>query len=309
MITFAHADQSLMDELKQMALQQLKPNPPKNGHAWFLKDFVDTTNLRPESVHSFVSEWLESVVESDRKKRCQSDNHLLLLDDPVSRQLTRSAPEIVYDAHGFAVPRVHPTLASTRFSDIGSIAPSDAGSSRSSGRSLVEDPYYRYRNLASNNISMRNPDERFPDDVANIVRHVGKNRNSPGPSLDQVRCDADLYQLEMEGVNKSGVECYFHAHIFPRPKALDSLKHSKRQPMAKHTVSSNPGSTLKVSSPIPDMLYGYNCHTAFPQQQAQIVSMGNEPMANTEGLIYPFFVIEFKGNSGDLWVATNQCLG
>ena len=36
-------------------------------------------------------------------------------------------------------------------------------------------------------------------------------------------------------------------------------------------------------------------------------------VANTQGLVYPFFVIEFKadgpGGSGSMWVATNQCLG
>jgi hypothetical protein len=39
--------------------------------------------------------------------------------------------------------------------------------------------------------------------------------------------------------------------------------------------------------------------------------MGNEMdgAANNQGLMYPFFIIEFKGNGGDLWVATNQCLG
>jgi hypothetical protein len=41
--------------------------------------------------------------------------------------------------------------------------------------------------------------------------------------------------------------------------------------------------------------------------------MGNEIVANTEGLVYPFFVIEFNadgpGWSGSMWVATNQCLG
>jgi hypothetical protein len=41
--------------------------------------------------------------------------------------------------------------------------------------------------------------------------------------------------------------------------------------------------------------------------------MGNGMVANSQDLIYPFFVIEFKadGPSGDcsLWVATNQCLG
>jgi hypothetical protein len=50
----------------------------------------------------------------------------------------------------------------------------------------------------------------------------------------------------------------------------------------------------------------------FPQQLAQLRSMGNE-IANAQDLIYPFFVIEFKadgpGGSGSMWVATNQCLG
>ncbi|KAG9238341.1 hypothetical protein BJ875DRAFT_56741 [Amylocarpus encephaloides] len=60
------------------------------------------------------------------------------------------------------------------------------------------------------------------------------------------------------------------------------------------------------------MLFGYT-DEAFPQQQTQLISMGNEMVANSQGLIYPFFVIEFKadGPSGarSLWVATNQCLG
>lgn len=82
--------------------------------------------------------------------------------------------------------------------------------------------------------------------------------------------------------------------------------------MAKHTVPSS-GSKLKVSTPVPDMLHGYNRHVAFPYQQAQLISMGTEMVANNQGLMYPFFVIEFKGDgpsgSGSLWVATNQCLG
>ncbi|KAK3371884.1 hypothetical protein B0H63DRAFT_281890 [Podospora didyma] len=60
------------------------------------------------------------------------------------------------------------------------------------------------------------------------------------------------------------------------------------------------------------MIYGYN-DEGFPQQRAQLISMGTEMEANNEGLLYPFFVIEFKGDgpsgSGSLWVATNQCLG
>jgi hypothetical protein len=76
--------------------------------------------------------------------------------------------------------------------------------------------------------------------------------------------------------------------------------------MFKHAVP-DPGSKLKVSTPVPDMLYAYT-DGAFAQQQTQLMSMGTSMMANNLGLIYPFFVIEFKGD-GPLWVATNQCAG
>jgi len=52
-------------------------------------------------------------------------------------------------------------------------------------------------NLAANGIFMRDIDEEFPDEVANLVHAVGKSRDSPGPSPDDVWRDADLRQLEM----------------------------------------------------------------------------------------------------------------
>jgi hypothetical protein len=76
--------------------------------------------------------------------------------------------------------------------------------------------------------------------------------------------------------------------------------------MSKHAVP-DVGSKVKVSIPMPDLLYGYNRLGAFTR------SMGMEMVANSNGLVYPFFVIEFKADgpsgSGSLWVATNQCLG
>lgn len=65
---------------------------------------------------------------------------------------------------------------------------------------------------------------------------------------------------------------------------------------------------------MPDILYGYNRIGAFTEkQQTQFNSMGNEMTANSQNLVYPFFVIEFKADgssgAGGLWVATNQCLG
>ncbi len=79
-----------------------------------------------------------------------------------------------------------PTPASTNprsyQADTGSVALSDAASSgRSSGKSLVEDAFYRSRNLAVNGIFMRQIDEEFPTDIASLVPVVGKDRGSPGP--------------------------------------------------------------------------------------------------------------------------------
>lgn len=58
------------------------------------------------------------------------------------------------------------------------------------------------------------------------------------------------------------------------------------------------------------MLYGYN-RRAFVRQQAQLIAMGTGMVANNQynSLLYPFFSIEFKGDGGSMWVATNQCLG
>ncbi len=164
-------------------------------------------------------------------------------------------------------------------------------------------------NLAANNIYMRPLHEQFPKHITGVVDYTRRDRDSPSLSSDEVRQDAELNELWM-GTGEPEVEDYFRSKIFPKPGPSDSLKRNDRQPMAKHTVPST-GSKLKVSTPVPDMLYGYSRHGAFPQQQTQLISTGTEMVATNQvqSLIYPFFVIEFKGDGGRMWVATNQCLG
>jgi hypothetical protein len=311
----------------QTVQQQPKPLPLKRPHASLLEDLVDPLpsspapkRYCPESVDSFVTQWVESASGSESYRERHWDG------DIIPRRRTKSAPNMEHrrDADGFALP---PTPASTRshsyradaeddarVSSYGpSVAPSDmSGASTGSGRkSLVEDPYYRRNNLAENNIYLRPDYEEFPKDIAGLITRVRRDRDSPGPSSDQLRQDTDLYDLRM-GSAEPAVENYFKANIFPNPKSSDSLKRIDKNPMAKRAVP-DVGSKLKVSTPYPDMLYGYNSLGAFPQQQAQLRTMANEMVANTQDLIYPFFVIEFKadgpGGSGSLWVATNQCLG
>ncbi|KAM3068371.1 hypothetical protein ACMFMF_009186 [Clarireedia jacksonii] len=302
---------------------------------------------RPESVDGFVTQWIESgseldcrsdtllgsELESYRERHCRSDTLLGHTDrDLIPRRLTKSAPnmEFARDTEGFLVPPT-PALSHSFGADAkydsqfdsqvdsqaslyaASVAPSDmsGASSGSSRKKLVEDPYYRDNNLAENNIYIRSFYEEFPVDIAGLVDHVRKDRDSPGLSPDQVKQNTRLEHLEM-GTGEPDVERYFHTHIFPDPEPTDILQRTDRNPMAKHAVPDF-GSKLKVSTPIPDMLYGYNRPRAFPRQQAQLRSMGNEMVANTQSLVYPFFVIEFKadgpGGSGSMWVATNQCLG
>lgn len=305
-------------------LHQPKPSILQRGNAAFLRDFVDPVD--PEaarSVDTFVSQWLDSVLGSGREKQCRSDSHLCRLNNNPLISRSKSAPEMSYtrDAEGFVVP---PTPASSgppsyrggaanrsvalSLSDISGATP-DSG--RSPGRSLVEDPLYRSLNLAANNVFLRSSREQFPDHIANLIDRIRADRDSPAPSPDEVWQDTALEGLGM-GAGEPKVEKYFQDRIFPDCGPGDILDRADRQPIAKHTVPSN-SSKLKLSTPVPDMLYGYSRQGAFPQQQSQLISMGNTVVANNQGLIYPFFVVEFKGDGpsgvGSLWVATNQCLG
>lgn len=322
-----------MEKFVQTVQQQPKPLPLKRPHASFLADFVDqlpsSPTLKRHRPESVVTQWLESISgsESYRERHCRSDTLLGHSDgELVPRRLTISAPNMEYtrDADGFVMP---PTPTSTGSpscradtaddSPVSWYAPSVAlsnisGTSSGSSRkkSLVEDPNYRRLNLAANHIYLHSSREQFPQHIAGLLNEVRGDRDSPGPSSDQVCQDTRLEDLEM-GTGEPDVEKYFHTYVFPDPEPTDNLKRTDRNPMAKH-VTPDVQSKLKVSTPVPDMLFGYT-DEAFLLQQTQLISMGNEMVANSQGLIYPFFVIEFKADgpsgSGSLWVATNQCLG
>ncbi len=302
--------------------QQPNPLPLERPHASFLEGNW-SIRYHPESVESFVTQWVESTsgLESYRERHCKSDTFLSHSDDdPIPRRLTKSAPNLDdrWDADGCVLP---PTLASRRsrlyqasIEDnlaTPSYTPSDTSrtSTGSSRKKLVEDPLYRRTNLAENKIYLRSRREQFPKDIRSLVDHVARDRDSPGPSEDEVWQDEDLEALGM-GASEGDVQTYLQAEIFPR--SAGTLQRSVRLAMAKRAVP-DVGSRLKVSLPVPDVLYGYNSIKTFPQHQDHLRSMGNEMVANVQDLVYPFFVIEFQadspGESGSIWVATNQCLG
>jgi hypothetical protein len=205
-----------MEKFVQTIQQQPKPLPLKRPHASFLEDFVDqlpsSPTLKRHRPKSVVAQWLESISgsESYRERHCRSDTLLGHSDgELIPKRLTKSAANMEYTrvADGFAVP---PTPTSTRSrsyradvaddSQVSWYTPSNiGGASTGSSRkkSLVEDPFYRRMNLAENNIYIPSFYEPFPEDIAGLVDHVRKDRDSPGLSPDQLEQNTRLEHLEM----------------------------------------------------------------------------------------------------------------
>lgn len=240
-------------------------------------------------------------------------------DDLIPRELPRSPPEMsrLLEADDFVVPPMPPPTDPRSYpadTKSGSFATPITPSNSRLGKSLVGDPFYRNTSLAGNNIYMRPPYEELPEQVAGLVDYVRRGRDSPGPSLDQVRQDRGLAHLLWMGAGESQVKLYFQTNIFPVPDISENLQRSDGIPMTNAAVPATLSSRFRVSNPVPDILYGYSCQTAFTEaQQGQFYAMGTSMFANSQSLIYPFFAIEFNGDgpsgSGSMWVAENQCLG
>ena len=213
------------------------------------------------------------------------------------------------DPHELTVPPIPASIESSWTAQ--SVELLDASRSVSDADTSSEYAFYRIHNLFMNKIHLRDCREQFPNHIACLVDYLRRDRDSPGPSLDQLTHDAELHELEIRG-DKSQVRKYFEANVFPRPGGIDVLRMDWRLKMKSHTVPST-GSKLKVYTPVPDMLYGYDLYKAFPQQKIQIVSMECNAQANVRYLLYPFLTIEVTcdgpGESGSLWAATNRCLG
>ncbi|KAJ8064711.1 hypothetical protein OCU04_007031 [Sclerotinia nivalis] len=316
--------------------QQPKPLNLKRSHASFLESIVAEPPFIPpskrhrycsESVDNFVTHWLESTSDaasaSHRRLHCHSDSFLNFPNiDYIPRRLTKSTSNMPYtqederhmgsyvpkrDNDGFILPPA-PTLYSVSNPPAARSFVSLSTPALSPG-SLVEDPLYRVQNLACNHIFLQNKyPKQFPEHVNSLVDHIHRDRDFPGPTPQQIEEDEELQQFDM-GTDKPAVEDYFKNNIFPRPKVLDNLMHIDRTPMSKHATPIS-SSIYKISNPCPDMLYGYRRTPAFSQQQqVQLRNLGIEMAANSQDLLYPFFVIEFNadgpGTPGGLWVATN----
>ncbi|KAI0394341.1 hypothetical protein F5Y17DRAFT_475874 [Xylariaceae sp. FL0594] len=300
-------------------LEQPKPVSHMHSYASFLEHCVDP--VHQDSSRSLadplVSQWLESIPSPTARPKSsrsvRSDSSIYCLndmrdDDLLSRKRPKSLPSsplapfkmgLKADADGFVRP---PTPASV----VHSVANTTQSSSRTSKAQTIEPREYREENLAANKMVIRRDYEKLPDAIADLVREIRKDRTTPEPSVEAVRSNGELNDLEIEGLDESKVAMHFMSKLLPDPSYFEGLACSVGLPM-KVTPGTEP--TLKITNPKPDALYGYKTATFSYSQKAQLRSTGCLLRAVNTGLAYPFFLVEFKGFGGELFVATNQCIG
>lgn len=284
------------------------------------------------SIYRLATNWQADIYQETyfrRKHRrsCRSEALLGNSDNLVFRRRTKSASlmdsrnfdECLTSSRDFSSPgdstndgAIDSQVNTSALREVFSNESEFSGTSTCLDRAkrLVEQPQYRELNLEMNNIHLLHSCQGIPEHVGNLVELVGRDRDSLGPSSDEIRDDVNLHDL---WINRSepDVEKHFRVKIFPELNSLDSLKCSDRSPMARFAVPPCVGKNVaRVSYPVPDRLYGYNRTQAFSvAQRGQLGAMGNQIVGNRHGLLYSFFLVEFQGDGpGNFWVTTNQCL-
>lgn len=280
---------------------QPTPRSPTFSIVPFLENL---TASQPSQPIDRVGTWLETGYPFSRDEDVRSDGFAqsFTTADPRSVQ---SAPATILMA---PPSRPESGLPPTP-SSYGRGGPSNAGPSGSSARtgtpsgisasggktgSLVENPLYEDLNLAANNIYYRDRREPLPQHVANLVQRVQRERTSPTPSISDILADDGLAALE-RGAGEPTVEQYFQNNLVPQPPRNDPLKRSDKAPFQKHAVP-NTGTQYRVSNPTPDVTSGYNLSAFNTAQKMQLGKTPNMSAMNNEGMCFPFFILEFKGD-------------
>ncbi|KAJ4314019.1 hypothetical protein N0V84_009126 [Fusarium piperis] len=247
-----------------------------------------------------VEDWLESTYPVDREES-RSDSFLQVYLEPIDPRTTQSAPPEMPpnmpppSSYGGKKGYAATPVTSSRSSQAGPVDSPARASSVSRSGSLVENPLYRETNLAENNIYLRSSRHELPREISNLLVSVQKERGSPVPCPTTINKNYDLYAMEEEA-SEAQVEAFVRDHVVPSSSREDTIQRSDRIAMIKSTVpSTHP--KHRLSTPVPDMLYGYNRSTGFTREQrTQISTSRNKLVANNEGLLCPFFALEFKGD-------------
>jgi hypothetical protein len=182
----------------------------------------------------------------------------------------------------------------------------------------VGDAEYRKCNLAYNGVYFRDMFERLPPHIQGLTDEIlSKGRQSPEPTVEDVKNDPHLAHLRNIDGGKDRVIEYCRRYIFEHPQYSEQLqgldiRQTHFSIRRQHIPSSSNSFAVKfpISQPRPDIFYGY-IKEAFTSAQQQVLSSHKaEHTTGDTGVYYPFFIIELKGDgegpaAGSLWVAEN----
>ncbi|KAK2693842.1 hypothetical protein QWA68_008426 [Fusarium oxysporum] len=275
-----------------------------------LLGYIKETQPRPSYLEQ-VDNWLEDTYPSDLRKTSRSDCFILDKDfEPILLERSHSAPAIMSGRKNLTGQAVTFELA---FSPKSSLKPSSPGfTSKEGGPSidptptiyptatgtpnrsngpLVESALYRDCNLALNNILLLDSRTELPPHISTLVESLKKGRSSPEPIPQD---NDDLYDMEA-GASEAKVEDFVRNNVIPLSSGIDKIKRSDRVFVGRAIIPiTNP--YARISVPVPDLLYGYRLSAFEQDQRMQIATCGNFAFANSEGLTFPFFAVEFKGD-------------
>ncbi|RDA88859.1 hypothetical protein CP532_5506 [Ophiocordyceps camponoti-leonardi (nom. inval.)] len=285
--------------------------PPPSFTTRTLQSLPDPPVHKSPAFLSYISQWLESIPSRSKQRKRSQSHGCIGSFRPASSvpRRVKSVPDMSHpqDSPRFAVsPRAN---RSTALGDTvaGSTPPRSPSLTSASTTTAIR---YRDRNLQMNDIFLLSIFEILPEDLQTLVHCISRDCGVPGPSQEELNFNQDLDHLQM-GAKECNVERYFHKTFDPTQQP--NVCSDERLPMMKNTVPETT-SRYKITNPAPDMLYGYRRRVSLTtRQQLCLSSVEADGLANSNGLVFPFLVVEFKadgpGFAGSLWDATNQCLG
>jgi hypothetical protein len=275
-----------------------------------LLGYINETQARSSFLEQ-IDNWLEDIYPSDLREKARSDCFIFHQDaKSILLERSHSAPPMMPGRKNLTGQATAFGLA---FSPKSSLKPSSPGfttneggpsidptptnyptvtgtPNRSSGP-LVESALYRDFNLALNNILLLDSRTELPPHILTLVDSRKKGRSSPEPIAKD---NNDLYAMEA-GASEAKVEEFVRNNIIPPDSSTDTIQRSDRVFVSRAVLPvTQPYSRLSV--PVPDLLYGYRFSAFEQDQRTQIATCGNFAIANSEGLSFPFFAVEFKGD-------------
>ena len=262
---------------------------------------------RRESLSVFIASWLDQLPTYRRTARkailqqhCQEH---IMTDNIGNNQRNRPSdnPSTLWRSLSKRTERTSPSNTT------------DA----TGGGALIKKSTYRQDHLQPNNIIFLPFRATLPDHVTSLCSTMENARKSPEPSSHEVQKETGILDdLQCGGSNENTVHEYLVETFFPFKEVREkNLKKDGKTELFRRFVPDSNSSPAKVVTPRPDMVYGYDAGSQGPFSEAQRLSVGDWTEASTVnnlGLAFPFFIIELKAGghvNGNIWVATNQCLG